>query len=530
MQIFNRLRHPVAASVLALVCAVTHAQVFARSQEANLIRVNTNVDDDKPNAVRGDLLRASDGNIYFASSKGGIGYGFIGKVAPDGTITTVYSFPDTEDTPVQPYGGLIQANDGNLYGTAFLGGATGGGAVFRLTLAGQYTLLHSFGSAGTNAADASLPYTALVQANDGNLYGTTLRGGANDKGTIFRLALDGTNFSFVHHFNGGNGENPEGQLIVGADGELYGTTLQGGSDNRGVIYRISTSGTFTLLYSFPSLSAFNTYGVAINATGANPRAGLLLAADGNYYGTAYQGGPGGFGSVFRMTPTGTVSVAHSFEGATLDGAYPLAGVTQDPAGNLYGTTLRGGHQDLGTAWRINTSGQFSLLHGFVDLGADGYAPYGRLLLANDSIYGASFSDATLNEGTLFKLDLGSNGALPVEISVSPTEVVRGNPATITWSSPTAATCTSTGAWNNDSLASGTKQVTPTVPGIYIYVLTCTDGAGVVRHAFATLIVTLPELDPVDGGGGAGASSMSLLLLLAVLLFRKNFRETATSCP
>jgi uncharacterized repeat protein (TIGR03803 family) len=257
---------------------------------------------------------------------------------------------------------------------------------------------------------------------------------------------------------------------------------------------------------------------------------LLLAADGNYYGTAYQGGPGGFGTVYRMTPAGAVSVVHAFMGATVDGAYPLSGITQDVAGNFYGTTLRGGHLDMGTAWRLSASGQFSLLHGFVDLGADGYGPYTKLLLVNNAIYGASFADAALNLGTLFRLDLGSGGVLPVEISVSPTEVVRGSNATITWSSTAAASCTSTGAWSNDSALSGTKQVTPTVPGNYIYVLTCTDGAGVVRHAFAALTVTLPALEPVDGGGGAGSLSMSLLLLLAVLLLRKNLREKFASCP
>ncbi len=230
------------------------------------------------------------------------------------------------------------------------------------------------------------------------------------KAPIFRISLTG-DYAIVHHFNGSEGENPEGTLIVGSDGGLYGTTLQGGSDNRGTIYRFTTGGVLTSLYSFPSLSAFS-HGVAINATGANPRAGLRLAADGNYYGTAYQGGPTGYGTVFRMTPAGAVSVLHGFGGPATEGAFPLAGVVQDTAGNFYGTTngnTQLGGIDQGSAWRISSSGQFSLLHGFVDLGPDGSNPYAGLLLANGTIYGASYVDSSLGSGGIFKLDLGSNG-------------------------------------------------------------------------------------------------------------------------
>ena len=135
-----------------------------------------------------------------------------------------------------------------------------------------------------------------------------------------------------------DGENPEGALIVGADGDLYGTTLQGGGGNRGTIFTHLHQRHLTALYSFPSLGAFNSQGLAINATGANPRAGLLLAADGNYYGTAYQGGTDGYGTVFRMTPAGAVTVVHAFTGPSFGGAFPLSAVMQDAAGNLYGTT------------------------------------------------------------------------------------------------------------------------------------------------------------------------------------------------
>lgn len=537
MQISHRPRHLVAASFVLLLCLAAQTPSFAaRTEGANFIRVNAEIAADRPAAVRGNLLLANDGNIYFASTLGGTGRGSIGRLDPNGNTTTtaatvtLYAFPaDEDDGPVRPQGNLIQASDGHLYGTAFIGGADGAGAIFRVTLAGGYTLLHSLGSTAT---DASLPYTGLVEGPDHNLYGTTLRGGNNDKGAIFRIGLDGNNFSIIHHFNDTDGENPEGQLLVGSDGELYGTTLQGGSSDRGTIYRISTSGVFTSLYSFPSLSAFGSIGTAINATGANPRAGLMLAADGNYYGTAYQGGPGGNGTVFRMTPAGDVSVFYAFTGPSRNAGFPLSSLTQDAQGNFYGTTQNGGYQDVGSAYRISSSGEFTLLHGFVDSGVDGSNPHAALLLANGAIYGASFNSPS-GLGTLFKLDVGSNDVLPVELSVSPADILTGQTSTITWSSPTAAaaTCNATGSWaNGDRAASGTESVTPTSPGIYIYALSCTDGAGVLRNAYAALVVESPDRAPVDGGGGAGTLSVWMLLLLAVLLIMKRPREIFTACP
>ena len=296
--------------------------------------------------------------------------------------------------------------------------------------------------------DAVLPYAGLMQAPDGNLYGTTLRGGTNDKGTVFRVILDGSDFSILHSSTARMARIPKARWSLGADGNLYGTTLQGGSGNRGTVFKITTAGTLTALYSFPSLSAFNTQGQATNATGANPRAGLLLAADGNFYGTAYQGGTAGFGTVYRMTPAGAVNVVHTFTGPSFGGAFPLSEVTQDAAGNLYGTTEFGGFINQGAAWRIDTAGQFRLLHAFTGGALDGYKPYANLLVAGSDIYGVSFADSTAGAGALFKLDQGVNGVLPVELSVSVTAIAYGGSATLTWSSPTAATCTAAGSWTN----------------------------------------------------------------------------------
>jgi uncharacterized repeat protein (TIGR03803 family) len=530
MQISRLMRRFAASLAPLLLClgAVSPA-VHARTQDANVTPVvsfGTSTVTDKPAAQRGDMLLANDGNIYFVSSAGGKGLGAIGRLAPDGTLGVLYAFANS-DEGVSSYASLIQGTDGNLYGTTFLGGTESGGVVFKVTLSGTYTVLRSFGQ---SKRDAVLPYAGLAQASDGNLYGTTLRGGAADKGTIFRISTTG-DFAIIHEFAGGDGDNPEGTLIVGADGNLYGTTLQGGADGRGAVFKITTSGTYTLLYSFPSLGAFNSNGIATNTTGANPRAGLLLGADGNYYGTAYQGGANGYGTVFRMTPAGAVTVMHAFTGPSFGGAFPLGRVTQDAAGNFYGTTQLGGYVNKGTVWRIDTNGLFSMLHGMVDVGVDGSQLYASVLVTGNGLYGVSYSDLIAGSGYIFKIDTGTAGVLPIEISLSPTEITTGSSTTITWSSPGATVCAASGVWTGTTVTtSGTLSVTPASAGIYTYGLSCTDGAGVVRYGYTAVTVKAPPTEPVDGGGGAGAMTLPLLLLLAALLARKYFKEIPTACP
>jgi uncharacterized repeat protein (TIGR03803 family) len=521
MQLSSCLRRLAAALVPCLLAMGAPGQAMARTEDANLISfvpLAVSTVTDAPSGIRGNMIRANDGNFYVVSSVGGSGRGVIARVAPDGTLTVVHAL-STNEEGYSPFAGVIQGSDGNLYGTTYLGGDKGGGVVYKVTLDGTYTVLRNLGQ---DKLDAVLPYAGLVQAPDGNLYGTTLRGGTSDKGTVFRVSTTGSEFSIIHSFNGQTGENPEGALVAGADGNLYGTTLQGGDGNRGTVFKITTSGTLTTLYSFPSLGAFNAQGQAINATGANPRAGLLLAADGNFYGTAYQGGTAGYGTVFKVTPAGALTVLHAFAGPSFGGAFPLSDVTQDAAGNLYGTTEFGGYLNQGTAWRIDASGQFRLLHAFNGGVLDGYKPYANLLVVGSDLYGVSFADSTAGAGALFKLDQGTNGALPVEFSVSTSAIEYGASATLSWSSPTATTCAAGGAWTDTVGISGTLSVTPTAVGIYTYALTCTDGAGVARTATAALQVNAPALKPVDAGssGGGGALSIPALLLLGALSLRR----------
>lgn len=515
------MRRFAAALIPCLLALPAFSQTLPRTEYANLISfvpLAVTAVTEPPTAVRGNMIRANDGNFYVVSSTGGTGRGTIAKIAPDGTLSVLHAMA-TNDEGYSPYAGVIQGSDGNLYGTTYLGGNKGGGVVYKVALDGTYTVLANLGQ---NKQDAVLPYAGLMQAPDGNLYGTTLRGGTSDKGTVFRVSTTGGDFAIVHSFNGQDGENPEGALVVGADGNFYGTTLQGGDGNRGTVFKITPSGTLTTLYSFPGLGAFNSAGQAVNTTGANPRAKLLLAADGNFYGTAYQGGAAGFGTVFRMTPTGAVSVVHAFTGPSFGAAFPLADVTQDAAGNLYGTTEFGGYLNQGAAWRIDTTGKFSLLHAFGGGTLDGYKPYANLLVQGSDLYGVTFADSIAGAGAVFKLDQGTATALPVDLFVSSTAIAFGASATLTWSSPTAASCAAGGAWTDTVGTSGSLSVTPTAVGIYTYTLTCTDGAGVARVATAALQVNAPALQPVDAGGsgGGGALSIPALLLLGALALRR----------
>jgi uncharacterized repeat protein (TIGR03803 family) len=499
----------LAAAALVILAGATQAR---GGEPSNLINVHTFSATNSEGAnPRGDLLLAPDGNFYGTTSAGGTtGLGSVYKLTPDGTVTTLHSFTGATAEGSNPYAGLLYAADGNFYGTTYFGGAKQSGSVFRITLDGTFTNLASFNS---DSKGPFFAYGGLVQTADGTFYGTTLRGGANDKGTVFKMDAAGV-VTVIHEFAVSGGANPESALLVGADGALYGTTLLGGSSDRGTIFRITTAGTLTTLYSFSTLSPSNAAGISTNGDGANPRAGLTRGSDGNFYGTAYQGGVGGLGTVFRITPAGAFTVLHSFTGSPEDGANPLAGVTIAPDGALYGTTEKGG-TGKGTAWQITAAGSYRVLHRFTGLPVDGTTPYTMLVPFGGYLYGLAYADSLGGTGTAFKLDLGTADVLPVTLSATPRSIATGGSATLSWSAPDAASCTTSGAWVDTVGTSGTKALTNTDAGVYTYVLSCTDGAGVVRHAHEQVVVTAPAAQAVDGGAGGGGGALGALALLCL---------------
>jgi len=255
-----------------------------------------------------------------------------------------------------PYGGLVQDSAGNLYGTTQGGGAGGGGTVFKLDISGNETVLYSFCSVGSSCVDGASPNAGLIQDSQGNLYGTTRQGGigSNSLGTVFKL--DTTNHETVLHsfcsdFECADGASPYASLIQDAAGNLYGTTNGGGAWGGGTVFSIDSVGSEAVLYNFCSLSGC--------ADGQLPEAGLIQDSSGNFFGTTVIGG-NKYGTVFKLDNLGVESVLYAFcsmPGCT-DGSFPYGSLILDSAGNLFGTTQNGGlgTNGVGTVFKVDNSG------------------------------------------------------------------------------------------------------------------------------------------------------------------------------
>ncbi len=331
------------------------------------------------------LIQASDGDFYGSTLDGGTSNGgTIYEISPSGTETLFYSFAS------MPWAGLIQGSNGDFYGTTASGGSSGRGTVFMLTPSGTETVLYSF------PAGSSEPYCGLIEGSDGNFYGTTGANGTSDDGTVFKITPGGVK-TVLHVFpkTGSDGEIPYAGVIQGSDGNFYGTTYFGGGNGFGTVFRVTPSGTETVLYSF-----------AGGSDGEHPYAGVIQGSDGNFYGTTYQGGAGGYGTAFKITPSGTETVLHSFAGGSSDGANPEAGLTQGTDGNFYGNTYQGGAGNLGTVFEITPSGTETVLHSFAGGSGDGANPTANLLQSSDgNLYGSTGAGGTSGYGTFFKVTL-----------------------------------------------------------------------------------------------------------------------------
>jgi len=235
----------------------------------------------------------------------------LSSVASAQTTEVLHSFSGPTDG-ANPRGSLIQAADGDFYGTASSGGSAGLGTVFKITAAGTFTVLHHFTG---GPADGAQPNASLVQGPDGSLYGTTVRGGTAELGTVFRIAASVV--TVLHSFSGApDGALPYAALIRARDGNFYGTTSAGGL-GFGTIFMMTPDGTLTVKHSF-----------TLAAEGGGPSAGLLQASDGNFYGTATYGGgsPVCCGTAFRMTADGTFTIIYHF--GLMGAAYPNSALIQ----------------------------------------------------------------------------------------------------------------------------------------------------------------------------------------------------------
>ena len=368
-----------------------------------------------PNA---GLLQGTDGVLYGATYDHaslllqlpyGLGAAYAGtiyKLNPDGSgFVTLHHFNTNGLEGIAPYRELIQATDGLLYGTTSGGGSNNAGTIFRIGTDGSaFTVLHSF---LTNGVDGQNPCSALLQGGDGLLYGTTVYGGSNNFGTIFRLGSDGNGFTALHSFSGGgtDGANPFAGLIQGSDGALYGTTRSG--VNGGVIFKVWPDGSsYQILHGFSPASS----------DGSQPYGGLLLGQDGALYGTTRLGGTvsPGRGVVFRIQQDGSgYQILHDFNLAANDGGDSVAGLMQDREGALYGTTVNGGSNNVGTIFRLEPNGNnYNVLWNFVPAGGDGSNALALVEGTNGVLYGASSdSGRTVSNfsSTIFSLNKDGSG-------------------------------------------------------------------------------------------------------------------------
>ena len=339
------------------------------------------------------LIQATDGNLYGTTAGGGAySAGTIFKITPTGTATTLYSFCSQVIGQFcadggNPYGALVEATNGDFYGTTFTGGAANAGTVFTITPGGTLTTLYSFCTLWQNSCpDGGAAYAGLVQAPNGDFYGATTFGGANGSGTVFKITPSGTLTTLCSFDADGNwdGFAPRGALVQAADGDFYGTTPVGGANcppyGCGTVFKVTPGGTLTTLYSFEGTD------------GAYPYAALFQITDGDLYGTTGAGGAGNLGTVFKITPSGTLTTLHSFDGT--DGAEPQAALVQAAGGDFYGTTWVGGAANDGTVFTITPSGTLRTLHSFCFPSAECTSgagnPIGGLVQAtNGDFYGTA---------------------------------------------------------------------------------------------------------------------------------------------
>jgi uncharacterized repeat protein (TIGR03803 family) len=344
------------------------------------------------------LIQASDGDFYGTTEYGGTNtVGTVFKITPTGSLTVLYEFKTNAVNDGEfPEAGVVQGSDGNFYGTAYAGGSNFDGTVFKMTPAGVVTNLHTF----TGRPDGSTPFSQLIQGADGFFYGTTSAGGARGYGSVFKIDTTG-DLTIVYSFtNGLDGSDPYAGVFQGSDGNFYGTTEYGGSTNCfgegcGVVYKVTSAGTLTSLHQFGSTTE----------DGENPIGGIVEGYDGNYYGATFDGGTNGQGTVYRITSAGVLTNLYQFGALAYDGLNPRASLVQKSDGYLYGTTFEGGtNGNAGTLYKIGLTGGLTYVHDFDGVPGDGVFLDASPTEGYDgNLYGTTEMGGTNEEGVVYKV-------------------------------------------------------------------------------------------------------------------------------
>lgn len=377
-----------------LACLSLAATAMAQSSPTEVVLHNFQA---PPNGLYpyAGVVADSEGNLYGTTNEGGTSnQGLVFKVDPSGHETILFEF--TGSTGSGPRALLALDAAGNIYGTTRAGGVVGKGVVFKLDTSGHETVLASF-----TGGDGSVPAAGLTPDSSGNLYGTTATGGVAEQGTVYKLDAQG-NEAVLYSFAGGNdGAYPSGDVLLDPGGNLYGVTVALGPPNmasiynQGTVYRLDSAGNKSTLYTFTG-----------GADGSDPFGHLVRDAAGSLYGTTAYGGTSKLGVVYKLDSGGNQTVLHTFTGP--DAGNPLAGVTLDSAGNLYGSASVGGPFGQGVVFEINTAGQFTVLYSFHGQ-SDGQSPQSDLILDSaGNLYGTTFSGGAYFQGAVYKLDPSGN--------------------------------------------------------------------------------------------------------------------------
>ena len=369
----------VFAAIILTATLIAPPALHAQTYQI-LYHFNPDVDGAEP---RG-LTRDAGGNVIGVTAFRHPDDGSVFKLdLTTRVLTTLHTFTGTPDgdTPLDP---VVLDSAGNIYGTTSDGGANGLGAVFKIDSNGVETILHSF-----NGTDGKTP-NGLIRDRAGNLYGTTVEGGIGGSGVVFRINPSGV-YQVLYKFTGPDGAQPYAGLTRDAAGNLYGTTDTGGDFGKGTIFKLAPDGTETVLHSFPG-----------QAGGNRPFTGLLLDAAGNLYGSTFAGGTGRLGTIFKLDTSGVFSILINFSGANGEEPGELA---MDAVGNLYGTTYKGGGPfDDGVVFKLDPSGTETVLHSFAG-GPDGSGPSERRLLVSPdgTIIGSTTFGGFYGAGTIFRI-------------------------------------------------------------------------------------------------------------------------------
>ena len=331
--------------------------------------------------------------LFGTTNSGGFNsMGILFMVGTDGTgFQVVHEFGATLTDGGYPQGAL--RSDGTyLYGITGSGGANNLGTIYKVKSDGtEYGVVYSF-TGGTTGG--SYPYEAPIFVG-GTLYGTTCNGGANGKGTVYKVGPDGGGFEILHSFSGGetDGSYPQGGLV--ADGTtLFGMTISGGASDYGTVFKVETNPAgYAVLHPF----------AGGNSDGRGPGYGSLVVTDSTLYGMTQYGGSGDRGVVFGLGTDGTgFTVVHTFQGGAGDGEFPLASLILDGA-VMYGQTSCGGPSGLGTIFTIGPGGSnFEVLHTFAGGASDGSKPFYDLLRSGSMLYGTTRFGGSTGWGTVFK--------------------------------------------------------------------------------------------------------------------------------